>query len=173
MISSTDSKQDHLIYQHNIQNEVNQIIGNHTKGKILKGLQGKVFYSSMTNKVIDTQFWYCEFLYYAYRSKTTREAIANKLIKLLCLLAILIENIRGHAYNGTSAMSSKKWGCRNRIKSVHQPALYTHCRSQVLNPSIASTCRLPLKRNRIDIINTQCSFSLTVLLSDKSFLRLL
>lgn len=70
------------------------------------------------------------------------------------MLAIPIEKNVGQAYDGAAAISSEKRGCQGRIKSLNQLALYTHCRSHVLNLSIAAACKIPIVRNMIDVLNS-------------------
>ena len=168
------AKKNALYTSKTIQNEVIQIIGNHITGKILKGLQGRGFYSIIADEVTDKYankevLVLClrfldsrehpaiireEFIDFANIERTTGEAVADKLTEILRLLAIPIENMRGQAYDGASAMASEKRGCQGRIKSLNQLALFTHCRSHVLNLSIASACKLPLVRNMIDVLNS-------------------
>ena len=62
---------------------------------------------------------------------------------------------RGQAYDGASAMSSNISGV---IPELAPLAVYTHCRSHVLNLSIAATCQLPEVRNMIDGINSTFLF---------------
>lgn len=50
-------------------------------------------------------------------------------------------------------MSSGKQGVQARIREVAPLALYTHCRSHVLNLSIASACKVPLIRKMVDSLN--------------------
>ena len=168
------AKKNALYTSKTIQNEVIQIIGNHITGKILKGLQGRGFYSIIADEVTDKYankevLVLClrfldsrehpaiireEFIDFANIERTTGEAVADKLTEILRLLAIPIENMRGQAYDGASAMASEKRGCQGRIKSLNQLALFTHCRSHVLNLSIASACKLPLVRNMKDVLNS-------------------
>ena len=78
------------------------------------------------------------------------EAIAEKIVKTLQSNDIVVDVMRGQAYVGAKAMSSEKQGCQGRIKRLNKLAIYTHCRSHVLNLSIASACKLPLVRNMIE-----------------------
>ena len=168
------AKKNALYTSKTIQNEVIQLIGNHITGKILKGLQGRGFYSIIADEVTDKYankevLVLClrfldtrenpatikeEFLDFSNIGRTTGEAIADKLIEILRSLAIPIENMRGQAYDGAAAMASEKRGCQGRMKSLNQLALFTHCRSHVLNLSVASACKLPLVRNMIDVLNS-------------------
>ncbi|XP_056009380.1 52 kDa repressor of the inhibitor of the protein kinase-like [Ostrea edulis] len=179
MMSSSDliykqQKKNALYTSKTIQNEVIQLIGNHITCKLLKGLQERFFYSIIVDEVTDKYankevLVLClrfldtrehpaiikeEFLDFANIGRTTGEAIADKLIEILRSLAIPIENMRGQAYDGAAAMASEKRGCQGRIKYLNQLALYTHCRSHVLNLSIASACKLPLVRNMIDVLHS-------------------
>ena len=65
---------------------------------------------------------------------------------------------RGQAYDGAVAMSSERVGVQARIKVVCPLALYTHCRSHVLNLSIASACKVPQIRSMVDVINETLKF---------------
>jgi hypothetical protein len=51
-------------------------------------------------------------------------------------------------------MAGEKQGCQAKIKSLNKKALYTHCRSHILNLSIASACKLQQVRNMIDVLNS-------------------
>ncbi|KAK3094004.1 hypothetical protein FSP39_022800 [Pinctada imbricata] len=55
-------------------------------------------------------------------------------------------------------MASEKQGCQGRIKELNKLAVYTHCKSHVLNLSIAHACKHPLVRNMIDGINATFLF---------------
>ena len=81
------------------------------------------------------------------------EQIAQAILASLSANNIDIKKCRGQAYDGASAMSSKKVGVQSRVIEVSPLALYTHCNSHVLNLSIASACQIPLIRNMIDVIN--------------------
>ena len=54
-----------------------------------------------------------------------------------------MEAYDGQAYDGASAMSADISGVQARILELSPLALYTHCRSYVLNLSIATTCKVP------------------------------
>ena len=51
-------------------------------------------------------------------------------------------------------MVLQQWrqGVQARIRTISPLALYTHCRSHVLNLSIASACTIPIIRNMIGVI---------------------
>ncbi|XP_056016898.1 uncharacterized protein LOC130053579 [Ostrea edulis] len=87
------AKRNALYTRKTIQNEVIQLIGNH---------------------ITDTREHLAiikeEFLDFANIGRTTGEAIADKLIEILRLLAIPIENMRGQAYDGGAAMASENRG---------------------------------------------------------------
>ena len=55
-------------------------------------------------------------------------------------------------------MSSERVGVQARIKVVCPLALYTHSRSHVCNPSIASACKVPQIRSMVDVINESFNF---------------
>ena len=66
--------------------------------------------------------------------------MAEAILLLLKSNNIDIAKARGQAHDGTGSMSSERVGVQSRIKVVAPLALYTHCRSHVLNLSIASAC---------------------------------
>ena len=55
-------------------------------------------------------------------------------------------------------MSSERVGVQARIKVVCPLALYNHCRSHVLNLSIASACKVPQISSMVDVINETFKF---------------
>ena len=57
------------------------------------------------------------------------------------------------------SMSSESVGVQARIKVVCPLALYTHCRSHVLNLSIASAFKVPQISSTVDVINETFKFS--------------
>ena len=70
---------------------------------------------------------------FANIGRATGKTIANKLLEILQGIGVPIKNIRGQAYDGALAMASEKLSCQGRIKSANKLAVYTHCRSHVLN----------------------------------------
>ena len=90
----------------------------------------------------------------SFLSRTTGAAIATAIEKSLKLNNIDISKARGQAYDGAAAMSSENVGAQVRIRNLAPKAVYTHCRSHVLNLSIAATCRLPEVQNMVDGINS-------------------
>ena len=69
-----------------------------------------------------------------------------------------IKMCRGQSYDGASAMSSERIGVQAKIKGASPLALYTHCRSHVLNLSIASACKIAQIKYMIDIVNEVFKF---------------
>jgi hypothetical protein len=55
-------------------------------------------------------------------------------------------------------MTSEKQGCQGRIKELNRLRVYTHCKSHLLDMSIAHACKLPLVRNMIHGINSTFVF---------------
>lgn len=94
------------------------------------------------------------FFDFTYFTRTTGLAIATAIKDSLGANNIDISKARGQAYDGASAMSSKTAGVQARIRESAPLALYTHCRSHVLNLSIAATCQVPEVRNMVDAINS-------------------
>ena len=89
-----------------------------------------------------------------YLTRTTGVAIAAAIKESLKTHGVDIQKARGQAYDGAAAMSSDKACVAARIRDVAPMAVYTHCNSQILNPSIAVSCKLPEIRNMIDTMNS-------------------
>lgn len=60
-----------------------------------------------------------EFFNFLHLKRTTKEAIANKIVEVLTENNIPVNKIRGQAYDGAAAMSSEKVGCQARINSIN------------------------------------------------------
>lgn len=85
--------------------------------------------------------------------RTTGKHIAEAIMQCLHHNNIDINKCRGQTYDGAAAMSSERVGVQARIKEVCPLAIYTHCRSHVLNLSIASACKVSQIRCVVDVIN--------------------
>ena len=85
--------------------------------------------------------------------RATGETITNGIIQSLRKYGVDILKCRGQSYDGAACMSSEGAGVHGRIKSIAPRALYTHCKSHVLNLSIAASCKHPPIRNMVDSIN--------------------
>lgn len=85
--------------------------------------------------------------------RTTGRAIADAIMKSLHDNGFDIENLRGQGYDGASAMSSSRQGVNGRIREVAPKALYSHCKSHILNLSISSSCKQLSIRNMIGSLN--------------------
>ena len=90
---------------------------------------------------------------YVHLERTTGKAIADAIVKSLHDMGFDIENLRGQGYDGASAMSSSIQGVNGRIREIAPLALYSHCKSHVLNLSIASSCKQMNIRNMISFLN--------------------
>ena len=172
------SKKNATYTSKSTQNGIIQIVGQYIRKDILKGLQGRGFYSIIADEVTDKfanqeVLALClrflddtqpnpiireEFFEFVHLQRTTGEAISSKIIDILRDNEIPIDKMRGQAYDGAAAMSSEKQGVQGRIKAMNKLALYTHCKSHVLNLSIAHACKLPLVRNMVDGINSTYIF---------------
>ena len=99
------------------------------------------------------------FLNFISLERTTGQALSAKpdigdsLLELLKKKNLDVQNIRGQAYDGASAMSSEQCGAQAVIKRQNALALYTHCNSHLLNLAIATSSRQQEVRNLIRIIN--------------------
>ena len=90
---------------------------------------------------------------YVHLERTTGKAIADEIVKSLHDMGFDIVNLRGQGYDGASAMSSSIQGVNGRIREIAPLALYSHCKSHVLNLSIASSCKQMNIRNMISFLN--------------------
>jgi len=95
---------------------------------------------------------------FVYLTRTTGEKIGQAIISLLNKNGLSIEDIRGQAYDGASSMSSNNVGVQSQIKKYNPLAIYTHCRSHILNLAISGTCKTQYLRNIIGVINELFSF---------------
>ncbi|XP_060080530.1 52 kDa repressor of the inhibitor of the protein kinase-like [Ylistrum balloti] len=139
-----------------VQNEVINIIRSYIRNQILKGLKGRGLYSIIADEVTGTfsnqevlplcvrfldesQTELCireEFFDFLHMKRTTGKTTAIKIVEVLTENNIPVDKKRGQAYDEAVAISSEKVGCRDRINSINQHALYTHCISHVLNLNI-------------------------------------
>jgi hypothetical protein len=93
------------------------------------------------------------FFDFSFLEHTSGEKIAEGIIQSLKKYGVDILKCRSHAYDGAACMSSEAVGVQGRITRISPRALYTHCKSHVLNLSIASSCKDPPIRNMIDQVN--------------------
>ena len=98
------------------------------------------------------------FLDFVELIRTTGAHIAEAIMLSLAQNKVDILKCRGQAYDGAAAMSSERVEVQARIKVVCPLALYTHCRSHVLNLSIASACKVPQISSMVDVINETFKF---------------
>ena len=98
------------------------------------------------------------FLDFVALERTTSEKIAEAILLLIKNNNIDIAKARGQAYDGTGSMSSERVGVQSRIKLVAPLVLYTHCRSHVLNLSVAAACKVLSIRNMVGFINATYLF---------------
>ena len=152
-----------------IQNEIIEIIGQYIREKVTNGME---FFSIIADEVtssvsnqeilsvclryVSTDPVYIKevFFDFVYLERTNGVSIAEAIKQCLEEHGIDISLARGQAYDGASAMSFKRIGVQSIIRQKAPLALYTHCKSHVLNLSIAASCQLPLVRNMIDVVNS-------------------
>ena len=70
---------------------------------------------------------------------TGGECMSQTIIRCLEDMGLDVSKIRGQAYGGASAMSSKLVGVQAKIREVAPKALYTHCSGHCLNLVLASS----------------------------------
>ena len=161
-----------------IQNQIINVIADYLRDKITRDLtEGKIskYFSLIADEVTDTTtnkevLSLClrflsgnddpssvniskVFVDYVHLERTTGKAIADAIVKSLHDMGFDIENLRGQGYDGASAMSSSIQGVNGRIREIAPLALYSHCKSHVLNLSIASSCKQLNIRNMISFLN--------------------
>eukprot|EP00057_Strongylocentrotus_purpuratus_P005147 XP_003730316.1 PREDICTED: 52 kDa repressor of the inhibitor of the protein kinase-like [Strongylocentrotus purpuratus] len=93
------------------------------------------------------------FIDFIHLRRATGEKVGKAIMSILRRNGLDVKNIRGQAYDGASAMSSSNVGTQAQIKAQNPLALYTHCRSHVLNLAVAGSCKVQALRNVIGIIN--------------------
>lgn len=98
------------------------------------------------------------FLDFVALERTTGEKIAEAILLCIQNNNIDIAKARGQAYDGTGSMSSEQVGVQSRIRLIAPPALYTNCRSHVLNLSIAAACKVASIKNMVGFINENYLF---------------
>ena len=161
-----------------IQNQIINVIADYLRNKITRDLtEGKIskYFCLIADEVTDTTtnkevlslcFRFLSgnddpssvnisevFVDYVHLERTTGKAIADAFVKSLNDMGFDIENLRGQGYDGASAMSSSIQGVNGRIREIAPLALYSHCKSHVLNLSIASSCKQMNIRNMISVLN--------------------
>lgn len=93
------------------------------------------------------------FIDFIHLRRATGEKVGKAIMSVLRRNGLDVKNIRGQAYDGASAMSSSNVGTQAQIKAQNPLALYTHCRSHVLNRAVAGSCKVQALHNVIGIIN--------------------
>ncbi|XP_074656009.1 52 kDa repressor of the inhibitor of the protein kinase-like [Tubulanus polymorphus] len=158
-----------------VQNDILNIIGLKIREKLTKCLQHlDALFAIIADEVTDTYanqevLSVClrfldndvikeVFFYFVNLERTTGDSIANGILSSLRKYGVDVNKSRGQAYDGTSCMSSAAVGVQGRIRNVAPKALFTHCRSHVLNLAIAAACRLSDIRNMIGTINESFLF---------------
>ena len=93
------------------------------------------------------------FLDFIHLKRATGQNIADAILGLINKNALNVDNIKGQAFDGTSAMASENIGTQACVKAKHPLALYTHCRYHVLNLAVAGSYKQQALRNVIGTIN--------------------
>ena len=158
-----------------IQNEIISIIGDYIRGQTTKSLQdSKNTFSIIADEVtgehdnrevLSICFRYVDaekinevFFDFVELTRTTGAHIAAAILNSLQQNNIDVKMCRGQSYDGASAMSSERIGVQANIKAASPLALYTHCKSHILNLSIASACKIAQIKNMMDIVNEVFKF---------------
>lgn len=153
-----------------VQNELITIIGEQIRKTITSALDGEnPFFSiiadevtdhykneevlSVCLRILDDDAIKEVFIDFVSMERTRGVDIAAAILATLEKRSINVSMARGQSYDGASCMSSEKVGVQKLIRDQAPLAIYTHCRSHVLNLSIASSCKLPPIRNMMDTIS--------------------
>ena len=67
-------------------------------------------------------------------------------------LTLDIDNCRGQGYDGASFVSGYINGLSAQILHINEKAIYTHCRSHLLNLVVAASFNIQIVRNVLDQI---------------------
>ena len=167
-------------HQKTTQNELINIVGEYLREKLLVPLQTSTYYSIMADEVTDNHAnWeilsLClifldlrqkptikeVFLDFLHLERATGEKIAAGILKILEKRGLDTSNMRGQSYDGAPAMAGGENGTQAFILKKQPKTVYAHCRSHVLNLSIAASCRIQEIRNLIDSINELFNFLTT------------
>lgn len=69
------------------------------------------------------------------------EALAAAILSVIEQSGLSISNCVGQAYDGASNMSGTNTGTAAHIQRKNPRAVYSHCRSHVLNLSLVKSCK--------------------------------
>lgn len=157
-----------------IQNDIIITAAECLKERLLRPLHETTFYSIIADEVTDSHsnqelLSVCVrfldlstaklpeikevFIDFIHLKRATGKLVGQAIMTLLRRNGLDVKDIRGQAYDGASAMSSDKVGTQAQIKAENPLAMYTHCRSHVLNLAMAGSCEVQALRNVIGVIN--------------------
>lgn len=74
------------------------------------------------------------------RCSITGEDLARHILALIERLGLPMDNCVGQAYDGASNMAGRHNGCAKLIQRQYPLAVYTHCKSHLLNLSLVKAC---------------------------------
>lgn len=66
--------------------------------------------------------------------------MAGKILEVVEKVGLSMTNCVGQAYDGASNMSGYKSGCAALISKKYPLAVYSHCKSHVLNLALVKAC---------------------------------
>ncbi len=89
---------------------------------------------------------------------TTGYGLATALLNYLRNMNLNLNNLRGQAYDGASAMSGKFGGVQAEVKKNYPLAMYLHCSNHILNLAIAKACELREIQNALGVVQQTCVF---------------
>ena len=134
-----------------IQNQLLVIVGNNIRTKVTASIKDDDTFFARDSGIPSIKEMFFDF---RFLKKATGLLVSNAIKQSLESHGVDISKARGQAYDGASAMSSDICGVQAQIRTTAPVAVYTHCRSHVLNLSLAASCKIPEIRNMMDTINS-------------------
>ena len=150
-----------------IQNEMVKVMATHILRKIACDLQSSLFYTIMVDETADVanieqvvvclRWWSAkfeaheEFIGLCQVESIEAERLYRVISDVLLRLNLSVSKVRGHCYDGASAMCGAKSGVAARVRAEEPRAVFTHCYSHSLNLASADTIwQSKLMRDALD-----------------------
>ena len=140
-----------------IQNELLKVMGLQVLRDIATSLHSAEFYSIMVNETTDVSNKEHAVLCFRWVSddliahedfvglygieNTEAKTLVNMILDVLTRLNLSIKKLRGHCYDGASAMSGPRSGVAKQILDLESRAVYTHCYGHSLNLACMDTIK--------------------------------
>lgn len=151
LAKASQPRQTHYLSK-DIQNELISLLSNAIKSQIMSMLKEAKYYSIIVDCTPDVshveqmsltiRFVNCEpgsikiqehFIGFVPLEKTTGAALTERILNLLSIMNIPLENMRGQGYDNGSNMKGKNVGVQKRILELNSRAFFIPCTSHSLN----------------------------------------